>query len=192
MTPNSLKNNLIRQVHEAFDDVKPPALDSGVEISFSYDTERQDLAAFLNGKDWKEITFETVSRSYHHQSSAIVFFLTEEGFHYYFPAFLLISLNIDGAGLDDQLSESSIVPFAGLYSDKDNQFYRDRVSRLSMQQLQVTETVFKYIWEKRRQEIIDEGEDFDSKLIHIEMEDLETALKGVRRAISEKQANVSP
>jgi hypothetical protein len=178
-------SDLIDQVHQAFLDVLPPADESGVVISYSGDTERKDLARFLRSKHWSEVTFETIRDSYDHQASAILLFLTEDGFHYFFPAFLPISLRLVNTELDDHLLESTFAPFARLYTDNDK-FYQDRVDRFTLQQLQVTKAVFEYIREERRQEIVDEMGYADSKVISIELEVLENAINGVNQAIIER------
>jgi hypothetical protein len=144
LTPK--KSALIDQVHEAFFNVPPPADGHCVQTSFPSDRECNDLAIFLHGKHWSEITSETIDASYDHQSSAIVFFLTVEGFHYFFPALLLISLTFENCNFDDPLLESAFVPFARFLFDRSNRFYRDRVNRFSDEQLHVIEAVFTYIW----------------------------------------------
>jgi hypothetical protein len=186
MKLNSKKNVLIKQVHDAFLNVPMPSLEGSVKISYSYDVERKDLDNFLRGKHWSEVTFETITADYHHQAAAILFFLTEDGFHYYFPAFLLISLNLESAELDDQLVESAFVPFSRLYSDEDSRFYRARVDRFSMQQLQATEAVFKHILEERQQKTADEVGVADKRLNSIDVENFENAISGIHRAILDR------
>jgi hypothetical protein len=57
------------------------------------DLERQAIKEYLLGKKWTSLTYTNMREEYKGDTSAILGFLTFSAFRYYFPAFLLISLN---------------------------------------------------------------------------------------------------
>ena len=57
--------------------------------------EREDVARFFHGKDWREITLNLIIESRELDLNAFLYFMSAEGFVYYLPAFLLASLEVD-------------------------------------------------------------------------------------------------
>jgi len=60
------------------------------------DYEGEAVGRFFRGKDWREITVESILEDRELDLNAFVFFLTADGFVYYLPALLSISLDVDG------------------------------------------------------------------------------------------------
>jgi len=56
------------------------------------DYEGHQIAAFFKGKDWRQVTLEWLLHGNQVDSHAALTFMTPEGFRYYLPAFLLMSL----------------------------------------------------------------------------------------------------
>ncbi len=82
----------LEEIETAFADGPPPAEEEVVSRStFPYDPERNQIREFLSGKRWKELSMEVLD-SYVGDPSAILGFLTPQGFSYYLPAFLTVSL----------------------------------------------------------------------------------------------------
>lgn len=54
------------------------------------------VGRFFQGKDWREITLESIMEDRELDLNAFIFFLTAGGFVYYLPAFLSMSLDVDG------------------------------------------------------------------------------------------------
>lgn len=57
--------------------------------------EREDVAQFFDGKDWRQITLGSIIEGRQVQPSSFLFFMSAEGFVYYLPALLLASLESD-------------------------------------------------------------------------------------------------
>jgi len=57
--------------------------------------EREDVARFFQGKDWRQITLDSIIESHELDLNAFLYFMSAEGFVYYLPAFLLASLEVD-------------------------------------------------------------------------------------------------
>ena len=57
--------------------------------------EREDVARFFQGKDWREITLDSIIEGRELDLNAFLYFMSVEGFMYYLPAFLMASLEVD-------------------------------------------------------------------------------------------------
>lgn len=62
--------------------------------------EGEAVGRFFRGKDWREITVESILEDRELDLNAFIFFLTADGFVYYLPALLAMSLDIDGLPFD--------------------------------------------------------------------------------------------
>jgi hypothetical protein len=62
--------------------------------------EGEGVERFFRGKDWREITVESIMENRELDLNAFIFFLTADGFVYYLPALLVMSLDIDGLPFD--------------------------------------------------------------------------------------------
>ena len=89
---NPMIRSALEEIEAAFADGPPPAEEEIVSRSrFPYDPERNQIREFLSGKKWRELSIEVLD-SYVGDPSAILSFLTPQGFSYYLPAFLSVSL----------------------------------------------------------------------------------------------------
>jgi hypothetical protein len=87
------------EIRRAFADVSYPGDDNIVEKSIIQgfeveDPEREELAAVLRGKSWKDVGADFVR--YHYYGLAL---LTQEGQRYYLPAYMLAALEDSGESL---------------------------------------------------------------------------------------------
>ena len=57
--------------------------------------EGNDVARFFRGKDWREVTWESIVSDPNLDPNAFSFFFTPEGFVYYLPALLKLALDLD-------------------------------------------------------------------------------------------------
>lgn len=57
--------------------------------------ESADVRRFFRGKDWREVTLDSILDGRGLQPNSFLFFLSTEGFVYYLPAFLLAALDVD-------------------------------------------------------------------------------------------------
>jgi hypothetical protein len=86
------KDEAIKLVRTAFAHVAYPGDDGIVETTPFRDLEREAIAVCLKGKHWRDLTYASLKAEYRGDCSAILWYLSRWGFHFYFPAFLLITL----------------------------------------------------------------------------------------------------
>jgi hypothetical protein len=55
--------------------------------------ESESVKAFLIGRHWSSLTYQEIYQNYSGDGSAILTFLTPDAFKFFYPGFLLISLN---------------------------------------------------------------------------------------------------
>jgi hypothetical protein len=92
------------------------------------DYEGHGVARFFRGKDWRQITLETLLHEYQGDAGATVTFMVPEGFRYYLPAFLLMALEPESE-LDDSVMLNLTAP--GLHDTAMVDRFRARVEGLS-------------------------------------------------------------
>jgi hypothetical protein len=96
MTPAS-KDELREEIHAAFAGRPYPGDENlALRQPGCPGYEGDDVARFFRGKDWREITLESILNGSGLDRNAFMFFMTSEGFVYYLPAFLAMSLDVDG------------------------------------------------------------------------------------------------
>jgi Family of unknown function (DUF6714) len=88
------REELREQVARAFSSRPYPGDDDIGEHDERYpDYEGDQLSAFLRGKKWPEVTYESLRDHYPGDESACLHFMRDAGFRYYLPAFLLMALD---------------------------------------------------------------------------------------------------
>ena len=80
---------LIRRIHEAFGDTRPPAVLSPVYPGYE-DAEQCMPQVYLGGKRWQDIDFDVMER--YPLGDACLCFINEEGYRYVLPAFMVMAL----------------------------------------------------------------------------------------------------
>ena len=109
LAKTSWQDDAIECVNAAFTRVAYPGDNAIVEATSFRDLEREANAASLKGTDWRDLTYVRLKQIYRGDASAILAFLSLPGFHFYFPAFLLISLREYETA--DLTAHSSILAF---------------------------------------------------------------------------------
>ncbi|NJM30790.1 MAG: hypothetical protein HC855_12440 [Rhizobiales bacterium] len=87
------RRKIENQVVKAFQDVPYPGDDNIVPAKKYRNLEAEGVANYLRGKSWRDLNYESIYRDYPGDSSAILAFLSLPAFHFFYPGFLLISLN---------------------------------------------------------------------------------------------------
>lgn len=90
-------NQLRKEIRAAFAERRYPGDDEiGLSQPGCPDYEGEGVARFFRGKDWREITMDSILKERGLDRNAFLFFMTAQGFVYYLPAFLTLSLDVDG------------------------------------------------------------------------------------------------
>lgn len=106
------------------------------------DYEGNQVATFLQGKKWNEINYESICTTYPGDQSAIIHFLSDEGFRYYLPAFLMMALNPTEA----REMIDSLVSALTFTSDSSNtNRFENRITALSKEQQKVVINVLRFL-----------------------------------------------
>ena len=135
----STKDEAVKLVRTAFAHVSYPGDDGIVESTTFRDLEREAIVVCLKGKDWRDLTYASLKAQYRGDCSAILSFLSRWGFHYYFPAFLLITLREYETA--DLTAEASIQAFRS--SGKDlSEWKAGRLDMFTTDQLIAIRTAF--------------------------------------------------
>jgi hypothetical protein len=95
---NDTADEIARALHAAFDDVKLPRV-----LDARRHAEVVDMGAALGRRPWQELTLAELVRH-----RAALGMLDAEAFRYYLPAYLLASLDRDGAGFSDDLRHAAL------------------------------------------------------------------------------------
>ena len=87
------RSELESQIGQLFPMKPVPGENETVPYTRHLDLERNAIRAFLNGKSWDLLTLDALVNGYRGDASAILNFASTIGFLYYYPAFLLHTLN---------------------------------------------------------------------------------------------------
>ena len=88
------ENDLRGAVERAFADREYPGDDRIADSDPRYESyEGHAVAAFHRGKDWREITLRHLLDDYAGDPTACLAFMTPEGWRYYLPAYVLMTLD---------------------------------------------------------------------------------------------------
>lgn len=87
---------LREEIREAFDRRRYPGDDHLALGPGSPGDDSEDVMRFFRGKDWREITLNSILEEGDLDPNAFLYFMSAEGFVFYLPAFLMESLNVDG------------------------------------------------------------------------------------------------
>jgi len=93
------------------------------------DYEGHRVSLFFRGKAWRQVTFGALAHDYRGDPTATIFFMTEDGFCYYLPAFLLMALDPQGGDIADTLVFALTAPEQ--HKGEDLRRFRARMDRLS-------------------------------------------------------------
>lgn len=143
---DSRKAELRAQIRQVFPLKPVPRDDEIVTSTFHLDLERDAIKKFLRGKSWEMLTFDTLVHKYRGDDSAILAFSSEIGFLYYFPAFLMLTLN-EFATSEWMNAYSSIYAFTHYWHKTKMRQPHEivRINQFSDQQLKVTREVFEFV-----------------------------------------------
>jgi hypothetical protein len=67
------------------------------------DHEGRRVSEFFRGKDWREVSFAALRDGYAGDATATLHFMTDEGFRYFLPAYLLMALDPQGGEIVETL-----------------------------------------------------------------------------------------
>lgn len=110
------------------------------------DYEGNQIADFLMGKKWDEVTYDSLASQYCGDQSAMLHFLSREGFQYYLPAFLIIAIDFAQAGEIADAVCSALSPPDKEDQDAAKRFFL-RVSDFSPNQKGVIKDVLHFLSE---------------------------------------------
>ncbi len=171
----------IKNVNAAFAQVVYPGDDAIVESTTFRDLEREAIAASLKGKDWRGLTYIRLKKIYRGDASAILWFLSLSGFHFYFPAFLLItSREYDSA---DLTANCSIRAFCSSGRDL-AEWIATRRAVFTRDQLIAIRTVFTVLHSEQDRQFRARHGDDDESLRVVLLGDLDEALEEVSSLIN--------
>lgn len=132
--------DMVNEIERAFSDAPYPGDDrivtpvviDGREYP---DLEREEIAAALRGKSWKDLTREVIHFHYH-----ALPFLTAESFRYYLPAYLI-------AALDTGWANRIFVIYQLKYPDKERfqKLFLKQVSLLSTREKLAVRSFLKHL-----------------------------------------------
>ncbi len=116
------KAELRARIADAFAAVAYPGDDNlGDDAPQSPEYEGTIVARFFRGKDWRDVTFETILMDFDAPLQGMIAFMKPEGIKYYLPAFLVLSL--------EATQEADADEYAQLYTFVDSLcFYLARPS----------------------------------------------------------------
>lgn len=86
-------NKIEERIIQVFSTSRYPGDDNIVPILDHLDLEREEIKELFKGKMWGEIDFEYLSNNYDGDKSACLNFMTEDGFRYYLPSYMLICIH---------------------------------------------------------------------------------------------------
>ena len=89
-------NALRGEIAAAFDWRRPPAAAAGGDDAAPCPgDEGEEVARFFRGKDWREVTVESILEAGVLDANSFLFFMDAESFVYFLPAVLELSLPLD-------------------------------------------------------------------------------------------------
>jgi hypothetical protein len=108
------------------------------------DYEGHRVRALFLGKDWREVTAPWLRTAYEGDPTAVLRFLTDEGFLYYLPAFLTIALDAQAGDLADAVSYALTPPEAA----GELNAFRARMGRLAAEERAAVTAVLRHVAER--------------------------------------------
>ena len=132
---------LKEQVKAAFAEVPYPGDGNIVQGS---SLEAKEIESFFRGKRWEEITLENLNSNPPMDPSAGPSFMTEQAFHYYLPAYLMITI--------DSKPEADVIPEFTVHrlsipeiAEAERSWYQSRVVRFTRAQRRAVKAVLEYV-----------------------------------------------
>jgi hypothetical protein len=129
------------QVKSAFAEVPYPG-DSNIVQGSSL--EAKEIESFLKGKHWEDITLESLRHNPPMDPSACLSFMTREAFHYYLPAFLIITI--------DWKHEADVIPEFTVRAlcipeipESEREWHESRVANFTAAQRKAIKSVLEYV-----------------------------------------------
>jgi len=99
-----MKKEIVQLIEEAFADTAYPKSSDLVNSKMS---EPQEVQSFFEGKKWQEISWQSLHKGMEYGGDIALIFMNNEAFHYFFPAFMLITIkNYEEC---DRVSDSTIL-----------------------------------------------------------------------------------
>lgn len=132
---------LKEQIRAAFAEVPYPGDENIVQ---GPSLEAKEIESFFRGKRWDEITLENLNGNPPMDPSAGPSFMTEQAFHYYLPAYLMITI--------DSKPEADVIPEFTVHRlsipeipEAERSWYRSRVARFTRTQRRAVKAVLEYV-----------------------------------------------
>jgi hypothetical protein len=107
--------------------------------------EGETVSRFFRGKDWREITLDSILSDPELDRNAFMSFMTAEGFVYYLPAFLLLSLDVDGPFALGEPLAFKLTPPAEEASEGWKRHFSQIVSSLAPREKRAVAHVLQYL-----------------------------------------------
>lgn len=131
MCDEEKRKEVIEQIKKAFTDTPPP---KGWKIGYDWNDPEDDNmeVAFKKYAHWQELPFEIIFQ-YRNE----LFYLTDEGFHFYLPAFMVAILKRghDTDTLVDTILDRLVPPslyYPNSYEEKDEASYEKRAKLFTL------------------------------------------------------------
>jgi hypothetical protein len=111
----------------------------------SADDDSAAVQRFFQGRDWRDITLESLLSAPGLDPNGFMAFMTAEGFEYFLPAFLLLALDVgDTFGLADPLGFYLSPPSADAVKPLEERFTH-LLAALNVREKQVVARVLEYL-----------------------------------------------
>ena len=110
------------------------------------DYEGHRVSASFRGRDWREVTAPWLRSAYAGDPTAVLRFMSDEGFLYYLPAFLAIALDPEAGEIADAVGYALTPP--GPEAADDARKFRARMSQLSDAERSAVTAVLRHLAER--------------------------------------------